>query len=73
MALTAWNDLLGLPLQQAEAKVRAQGVEPRVVVTSAPRRQEVQEGTLRVIRVRGTETDVELTVSAFMDGDPRQA
>ena len=68
-----WESLLGLPLNKALETARAWGVEPRVLVTCAPRRKGeedtgAREGTLRVIRVHeGT-----LTVSAFQDGDPRK-
>ncbi len=66
-----WEALLGLPLEKALETVRAFGVEPRVLVTHAPRRRgeddsQLRQGTLRVIRVR----EGELTVSAFSDGDP---
>ena len=68
-----WESLLGLPLDQALETARAWGLEPRVLVTCAPRRRgddsaEPREGTMRVIRVR----EGELTVSAFQDGDPRK-
>ncbi len=69
----AWNSLLGLPLEEALARVRAWGVEePKVIVTQAPRRRQEEsqgtpQGTLRVLRVK----DGELTVSAFQDGWPR--
>ena len=68
-----WQSLLGLPLETALETARAWGVEPKVLVTCAPRRKgddsaEPREGTMRVIRVR----EGELTVSAFQDGDPRQ-
>ena len=68
-----WESLLGLPLQTALETARAWGVEPKVLVTCAPRRKGeedtgMREGTLRVIRVR----DGELTVSAFQDGDPKK-
>ena len=68
-----WQSLLGLPLDKALETVRAWGLEPKVLVTCAPRRKgddsaEPREGTMRVIRVR----EGELTVSAFQDGDPRQ-
>ena len=68
-----WESLLGLPLDKALETARAWGVEPRVLVTCAPRRKgeedsAVREGAMRVIRVHeGT-----LTVSAFQDGDPRK-
>ena len=68
-----WESLLGLPLDKALETARAWGVEPKVLVTCAPRRKgeesaEPREGTLRVIRVR----EMELTVSAFQDGEPRK-
>jgi len=68
-----WESLLGLPLDQAVEAARAWGVEPKVLVTCAPRRKGeedtgMREGTLRVIRARAGE----LTVSAFQDGDPRK-
>ncbi|MBR6668179.1 MAG: hypothetical protein IKL25_07450 [Clostridia bacterium] len=68
-----WESLLGLPLDQALEAARAWGVEPKVLVTCAPRRKGeedtgMREGTLRVIRARAGE----LTVSAFQDGDPRK-
>ena len=68
-----WASLLGLPLDKALETARAWGVEPRVLVTCAPRRKGeedtgAREGTLRVIRAR----EGELTVSAFQDGDPRK-
>ena len=68
-----WASLLGLPLGKAVETARAWGVEPKVLVTCAPRRKGeedtgAREGTLRVIRAR----EGELTVSAFQDGDPRK-
>ncbi len=68
-----WESLLGLPLETALETARAWGVEPKVLVTCAPRRKGeedigMREGTLRVIRARAGE----LTVSAFQDGDPRK-
>ncbi len=68
-----WEALLGLPLDKALETARAWGCEPKVLVTCAPRRKgeeasAVREGTLRVIRAR----EMELTVSAFQDGDPRK-
>ena len=68
-----WESLLGLPLDQALETARAWGVEPKVLVTCAPRRKGeedtgMREGTLRVIRARAGE----LTVSAFQDGDPKK-
>ena len=74
-----WQSLLGLPLETALETARAWGMEPRVLVTRAPRRKgeedaAVREGTLRVIRVRELKCPEggELTVSAFQDGDPRK-
>ena len=68
-----WETLLGLPLDKALDIARTWGVEPKVLVTCAPRRKGeedtgVREGTMRVIRAR----EMELTVSAFPDGDPRK-
>ena len=76
--MTDWASLLGLPLENALENTRALGLEPRVLVTCAPRRKgDVQEadergGTQRVIRVRqgGMPGVIEMTVSAFQDGDP---
>jgi hypothetical protein len=74
-----WESLLGLPLDKALKAARAWGMEPKVLVTCAPRRKEedsaeAREGTMRVIRVRELKAPegVELTVSAFQDGDPRK-
>ena len=74
-----WASLLGLPLDKAVEIARAWGVEPKVLVTCAPRRKGeedagTREGTLRVIRVRELKCPegVELTASAFRDGDPRK-
>ena len=74
-----WASLLGLPLDKAVDIARAWGVEPKVLVTCAPRRKGeedtgAREGTLRVIRVREVEAPdgCELTVSTFQDGDPRK-
>ena len=68
-----WASLLGLPLGKAVETARTWGVEPKVLVTCAPRRKGeedtgAREGTFRVIRAR----EGELTVSAFQDGDPRK-
>ena len=74
-----WETLLGLPLDKALDIARTWGVEPKVLVTCAPRRKGEEDtvvregtfrqgGTLRVIRAR----ENELTVSAFPDGDPRK-
>ena len=74
-----WASLLGLPLDKAVETARAWGVEPKVLITCAPRRKGeedtgAREGTLRVIRARELKgpDGGELTVSAFQDGDPRK-
>ena len=54
-----------MTLEEALRVCEAQGLSPRVQTTCAPRTERTG-GTLRVIRVRGEE----LTVSAFLDGDP---
>lgn len=54
--------LLGLRLEDAQAVLRNQGIDVRIVRTAAPRTAR-EGGTLRVIRVR----DGEITVSAFQD------
>ena len=73
MTSMPWDKLLGLPLEDALKLAREAGVEPRVTVTSASRRGREDtpppQGSARVIRVR----EGELTVSLFMDGDPRPA
>jgi len=61
-------NVLGMPLEDALALCRAQGLpEPEVITTCAPRGQR-SEGTLRVIRVR----EGQWTVSAFMDETPKE-
>ena len=77
--MAKWESLLGLPLETALETARAWGMEPKVLVTCAPRRKgddsaESREGTMRVIRVRALKSPEggELTVSAFQDGDPRK-
>lgn len=52
--------LLGLPVVEAAAILRSEGVEPVITITRAPR-DERQGGVLRVIRVSGSE----LTCAAF--------
>ena len=54
--------LLGMRLEDAQAVLRAQGIDVRVVHTAAPRTAR-EGGTLRVIRVR----EGEVTVSGFQD------
>jgi hypothetical protein len=56
--------LLGLPLAEALDRLRAQGIEPTVLVSRAPRRVEGQ-GAPRVVRVQ--QEGRVLTVCAFMD------
>lgn len=57
--------LLGLTLEEALRCLREEGIEPVIVKTSAPGKED-RDGTLRVIRVR----DRELTVGCFPDGTP---
>ena len=52
--MAKWESLLGLPLDRALETVRAWGMEPKVLVTCAPRRKgeesaQPREGTLRVL------------------------
>ncbi len=61
------RDVLGMRLEDALALYRAQGMEPAVIITRAPRDSR-SGGTLRVVRVR----ENELTVSAFRDAPPNQ-
>ena len=72
-SMISWEELLGLPLDRALEKLREAGREAIVTQTCAPRRDPVSGATLRVIRVREIDGSLQLTVSAFMDGDPRQA
>lgn len=58
-------NVLGLPLEEALQRLRAQGVEPQVVRTSDGRSARTG-GTLRVVRVRPGQ----VVVSAFLDGAP---
>ena len=76
-AMTQWERLLGLPLETALERAREAGVEPAVLRTVAPVRRGQQEDTTfrpteRVIRVCEDAAGLCLTVSAFMDGDPRR-
>ena len=59
------QDLLGLRLEDALALMKERGMTPTVVTARAPRNPR-EDGTWRVIRVRGTE----LVVGAFQDGIP---
>ena len=62
------ENVLGMRLNDALALYRAHSLaEPSIVVTHAPRDQR-SEGSLRVIRVRGSEW----TVSAFTDAAPKE-
>ena len=79
MSMADWSSLLGLSLDKAVEIARAWGVEPKVLVTCAPRRKgeesaEARQGTMRVIRARELKSPEgwELTVSMFRDGDPRK-
>lgn len=56
--------LLGLPLEEAIRRLRAEGVEPTVDITRAPRRPE-GIGALRVVRV--SENGRVVTACAFLD------
>ena len=70
-----FQGLLGLPLEDAMQRARAAGVEPVVSESIAPRRDPAAGGagrTKRVIRVQQQEDVLRLTVSAFMDGEPRK-
>ena len=71
-AMTNWESLLGLPLEAALQRVAEAGLQAEVVESCAPRRTEIPAGTLRVIRVQMGEAGLRLTVSAFMDGNPRK-
>ena len=76
-AMSQWECLLGLPLDAALERTRAAGVTPAVLRTAAPARRGQQEDaslrpTERVIRVCEDADGLRLTVSAFMDGDPRR-
>ena len=59
------HDLLGLPLELALERLKAEGITPEVQVTNAPRRRDETAGELRVVSVSdGAET---LIVSRFLD------
>lgn len=57
--------LLGLPLQEALERLRAQGMEPAVIISKAPRRPD-EVGAFRVVRVRSGGR--EITACAFLEG-----
>ena len=71
-AVTQWESLLGLPLEDALERAAKAGQQAEVAESCAPRRTEIAAGTLRVIRVQKSEAGLKLTVSAFMDGNPRK-
>lgn len=58
-------NLLGLELQSAMALLRAEGVEPQVTETSAPRRTQETGGVLRV--VYASDDGTRLTAARFMN------
>ena len=47
------HDLLGLPLELALERLKAEGITPEVQVTNAPRRRDETAGELRVVSVSG--------------------
>ena len=47
------HDLLGLPLELALERLKAEGITPEVQVTNAPRRRDETAGDLRVVSVSG--------------------
>ena len=58
------TELLGLALSDAQALLLAEGITPQVRITSAPRREESAEGTLRV--VYASDDGRSLTVASFL-------
>lgn len=58
-------DLLGLELSAARAMLEAEGIDPVITVTRAPRRQEDDGCTFRV--VYASDDAKQLTVSSFAD------
>ena len=58
------TELLGLALSDALALLQREGIRPQVRVTSAPRRENAQDGTLRV--VYASDDGGHLTVSSFL-------
>ena len=57
------TNVLGLPLEEAERRLKGMGIAPEIVCTAGFR--EAAEGTLRVIRV--SEDGRRLTVARFPD------
>lgn len=64
------DELLGLPLETALARLKAQGIVPCIQETCAPRRAVRPEGMLRVVRVG--EGGRRLTAARFLDPISRQ-
>ncbi len=65
------TQLLGLPLKQAEAILREEGIYPQVSETSAPRREKRDGGVLRVVYV--SDDGRQLIAARFLDpiSDPQ--
>ncbi len=62
--MSAINDLVGLELEEAQARLSRAGVQVRAVVETRPPRETALAGPLRVVRVRGGYTGpVELLVA----------
>ena len=59
------NDLLGLPLGLALERLKAEGIEPQIQETNAPRRRDETRGMLRV--VSASDDGAHLIVSRFLD------
>ena len=59
------HDLLGLPLGIALERLRAEGIEPQVKETCAPRRRDETGGELRVVSALCG--GAQLLVSRFLD------
>ncbi len=58
------QELLGLPLETALFRLRAQGIEPRVTFTRAPKGQR-EDGEPRVVRISADGS--ELTAARFLN------
>ena len=56
---------MGLELEGALCALRAEGIEPQVTLTSAPKRREETGGVLRI--VYASDDGRRLTVSRFLD------
>ena len=59
------HDLLGLPLELALERLKAEGITPEVQVTNAPRRRDETAGELRVVSALCG--GAQLLVSRFLD------